>query len=370
MTKRLLAFILTAIMALSFMSACSSASKIVTFSLYDVGGNFNIHTSLQRKYLDSGDYASATEHAIGMLEISYPKPVDLSWSVNAQEGKPDSYTVSLSKNADMSDAKTYAVDGLTLQLYNLEIGTEYFWTVTANYPKAGYTSSVKSFSITADGPRNLFVDGVTNFRDCGGWASNKGGRVKQGLIYRCATLNDGTGDSYKVRVTKEGKKVMLEDLGIKTEIDLRFDENKENTGKNKSALGNTVTYHAFPMDSSLGDWLYTHKEQIKNCFTVFADESSYPIVFHCAIGTDRTGMIAFLLNGLLGVEEEDLYYDYMFSNYGLIWGSRDPGAIDGYIKVVSRYGGDTLSERIRNYLLDIGVTNEQIESVISIMLDR
>ena len=81
-------------------------------------------------------------------------------------------------------------------------------------------------------------------------------------------------------------------------------------------------------------------------------------------------MIAFLLNGLLGVEVEDLTRDYMFSNYGLIWGSRDPGAIDGYVKFLSRYGGETLSERIRSYLLDIGVTVEQIDSVVSIMLDK
>lgn len=369
MNKRIFTFILCLLLTLSALTACGGAPKTVTFTMSDVGRGFNIHTSIQRKYLDGEDYSAATSYAIGMLEMSYPKPVDLSWSVEAGEEKPESYTVSLSKNSDMSEARSFEEDGLTLQLYNLEIGTDYFWTVTANYPDASYTSAVKSFSISADGPRNLYVDGVTNFRDCGGWSSTLGGRVRQGLVYRSGTMNDGTGDNYVVRITDKGKKVALDELGIKTEIDLRFDENGENTGK-KSALGKSVTYHACPMNSGLGDWLYTHKEQIKNVFTVFADESSYPIVFHCAIGTDRTGMIAFLLNGLLGVETEDLYYDYMFSNYGLIWGSRDTGAIDGYLKVLSRYAGDTLSEQIRNYLLDIGVTNEQIDSVVSIMLDK
>ncbi len=370
MLKRITCFILCSILALSLVSGCGAAKSTVTFTVTNPGIGVNIHTAIQRKYLDSDDLASATENAIGMLEMSQPKPVDFTWSVEGVEGKPSGYTVSISKNADMKDAKTYETNSLALQVYNLELGTDYYWTVTANYEKESYTSAPKAFSLSANGPRNLYVEGVTNFRDCGSWNSSLGGRVKQGLIFRCATLNDGKGDEYKVRVTKEGKKVMLEDLGIKTEIDLRNDENGENTGKNKSALGKTVNYYACPMDSSLGNWLEAHREEIKNVFTIFADEANYPIVFHCAIGTDRTGMIAFLLNGLLGVEIEDLTRDYMFSNYGLIWGSRDPGAIDGYVKFLSRYGGETLSERIRSYLLDIGVTAEQIDSVVSIMLDK
>ena len=42
------------------------------------------------------------------------------------------------------------------------------------------------------------------------------------------------------------------------------------------------------------------------------------IFFHCTIGTDRTGTLAYFLEGLLGVSEEDRLRDYeMTYFYGL-----------------------------------------------------
>ena len=43
------------------------------------------------------------------------------------------------------------------------------------------------------------------------------------------------------------------------------------------------------------------------------------LLLHCSIGTDRTGVICFLINALLGVSEEDLYKDYLFSMFGMIF---------------------------------------------------
>ena len=43
------------------------------------------------------------------------------------------------------------------------------------------------------------------------------------------------------------------------------------------------------------------------------------IYFHCTIGTDRTGTMAYFLEGLLGVSEEDRLRDYDLSYYfGLV----------------------------------------------------
>ena len=46
----------------------------------------------------------------------------------------------------------------------------------------------------------------------------------------------------------------------------------------------------------------------------------YPAVFHCAAGADRTGTLAFLISGLLGVSRDDLTKDFeltSFSDFGL-----------------------------------------------------
>ena len=210
---------------------------------------------------------------------------------------------------------------------------------------------------------------MTNFRDEGGWPTESGRVVRQGLIFRCGTISDGKPGEVRARVTDEGKKTMLEELGVKSELDLRMDEDGENGQITKSVLGKKVNYYNCPMSYS-GDILEINSEQIKAAFDVFADKDNYPIFFHCAIGTDRTGCVAFLLLGLLGVSEENLYRDYMFSNYGLIWGSRDGGAITNYIDRLNKFGGERLSDRIRNYLISIGMTNEQLDNIVEIMLGK
>ena len=43
------------------------------------------------------------------------------------------------------------------------------------------------------------------------------------------------------------------------------------------------------------------------------------IYFHCRIGTDRTGTLAYILEGLLGVSDEEKLQDYELSFfYGLV----------------------------------------------------
>lgn len=379
--KRIISLLLCLVMSAALFAGCgksgSEASDVVTFTVTELGSNVGIHTSLQNKYLLGGDRLAATEYAIGQLELSYPVPVTLDWSVAGVEGKPDKYIVKLSEKEDMSKAKEFESEYNTLQIYNLKIATTYYWTVDAvfstgegdNKTETTYTSAVRSFTVSSDCPRNLQVDGVTNFRDLGGWPTESGRLVKQGLVFRCGTISDGKPGEVKARVTDDGKVTMLEELGVKSELDLRMDEDGENGQITKSVLGKSVNYYNCPMSYS-GNILEINSEQIKAAFDVFADKSNYPVFFHCAIGTDRTGCVAFLLLGLLGVEEENLYYDYMFSNYGLIWGSRDGSAITNYIERLQKFGGERLSDRIRNYLISIGMTDAQLDTICEIMLGK
>ena len=104
-------------------------------------------------------------------------------------------------------------------------------------------------------------------------------------------------------------------------------------------------------------------------FSILSDKNNYPLIFHCNIGTDRTGMIAFLVNALLGVPEESLCRDYLFSNFGNIGGSRK---IDGlknsaYYNAVQAAEGNSLREKTYNCLVDFGVPKEQLDSIISIL---
>ncbi|MBO5328104.1 MAG: tyrosine-protein phosphatase, partial [Clostridia bacterium] len=111
-------------------------------------------------------------------------------------------------------------------------------------------------------------------------------------------------------------------------------------------------------------------EIVKNTFEILADESNYPLIYHCNIGTDRTGLFAYLINGLMGVSEEDLYRDYLFSNFGKINGSRSLSGIkNSYIATIKSYQGDNLSEKIYNCLVDLGIPSEHLDSVIEILTE-
>ena len=83
-------------------------------------------------------------------------------------------------------------------------------------------------------------------------------------------------------------------------------------------------------------------------------------------------MIAFLVNALLGVCEEDLYKDYLFSNLGTIGGTRKKSGItdSGYYKAIMETEGNTLSEKTYNCLLNFGVPKAQLDSIIEILSEK
>lgn len=79
-------------------------------------------------------------------------------------------------------------------------------------------------------------------------------------------------------------------------------------------------------------------------------------------------MVTFILNGLLGVGVDDLYRDYLFSNFGYITALRTKNAIKDYVLYMNRFKGNTLSERIESFLIENGVEENSINSFKIIML--
>ena len=348
----------------------------VAFTLPDLGTEVSLHTQLQSKYLKSKYVALISNYADGVnadpaagldhRELSHPAPVNFTWTAAGAPAGTE-YTLSVSENADMGTPWTFKTEETSYSVYNLKVGTSYYWTVAAGEAVSG----AASFTTEGRGPRNLYVDGVANVRDMGGWATESGKTVKQGLLFRCGRLNENyTG---KITVTEAGIDTMLNTLGVKTEIDLRGGENDPSEYGNveRSMLGDSVAYHHIGMNWD-GNIFDLNLHQLKEIFTIFADEASYPIIFHCSIGTDRTGFVAYLLNALLGVDENDLARDYLFSNFAYIQGAREMSGITkagkGFNWIINQYEGEKLSDKARAALLDIGVTAAQVDKIVSIFL--
>lgn len=341
----------------------------VSFTLPDLGV-VSVHTELQASYLKAKAYAQVYKYADGInagegedhRELSHPLPVSFTWE--AAGADVSEYTLSVSENEDMSDPWTYTTAECAMDVYNLKIGTTYYWTVAAD----GTESGKAFFTTEGTGPRNLYVDGVANVRDVGGYVTESGVRVRQGLLYRSGRYNENYGG--KVTITEKGKATLLGELGVKTEIDLRGGANDPSESLHgETALGGAVTYLHVGMNWA-GNIYQLNPDEIRTIFAVLSDRQSYPIVFHCSIGTDRTGLIAYLVNSLLGVPEESLYRDYLFSNFAYIEGTRDLSGIlkagTGYVSTIKGFEGKTLSEKTANALKAVGVTQEELDEIVKI----
>lgn len=347
--KKLFLIFLSFVLIFSIFGCKENTSKEPTTGVQE------FHTQRQIDYFNDENYFknASIMYAKGLEELSRPLPIVINMM-----GEKDQKIVKVSTNVDMSGSKEYAVDGDGLELFNLYSHTLYFYTIN--------DGDVYSFS-TAKGIRNLYIDGLTNARDVGGYEI-PGGYSNQGLLYRTSKLTqDYTGEQL---ITESGIET-LKELGIKTELDLRV--NSENskgieTASITKCVIEGVNYINIPMSSD-GNILTStfNKKALPKIFEVLGNEENYPILFHCSIGTDRTGLISFLVNALSGVGEKDLYRDYSFSNFGNIGGSRDGSAIDDYINTAYLFNGDTLSDKVKAYLLYIKVSETDIDNLIRIM---
>ncbi|MBO4262355.1 MAG: tyrosine-protein phosphatase, partial [Clostridia bacterium] len=343
-----------------------------------LGEGVYINNEHIRAYYED-DYDSFAEYAgFASEERGKPVPVVLSWAVDVDEGQElTGYIVSVDTNKDFSTQKTYATTETSLALKNLYMGERYYWKVkglcVSGYEITGETSTFT----TEYGARTIDIKGITNVRDTGGYYTGDATRIKQGMIYRGARLNNNDKTEVEPFISEEEIRYMKEELGIKTEIDLRrnsaMDSNEVGglvSGKD-GVLGAGVKYVQCPMYDGTSLDNDSNKASIANVFNILADEKNYPVYIHCSIGTDRTGIVCFFINALLGADEETLYRDYLLSTFGAIGVTRGPGTITSYINNVNIYFDYTFTERAKSYLMGrFGISEKKLDKIISIMTEN
>ena len=298
------------------------------------------------------------------------QPVRLEWS-----GGETNATYLLFVSREGGETQTFAVSNRTeVWLTNLELGQRFSWSVR----QAGTTETAAAEFVTeATAPRLLRAEGVGNFRDLGGWRTTDGKTVRENLIFRSAGLRNSSRSSggflrRKVevgerRVTDEGLSTLREDFKIKTDLELRTPQ--ETAGMTGTLLGpgvrwENISFAAYGfIDNSIRG-----REPFAKIFRLFAKAENYPILMHCSGGRDRTGTLAFLLNGLLGVPEDDLCRDWeasIFSDTGMKFSSERIVQLIDYLKTMP---GETMRERVEAYVRSCGVTAEEIAAFRAIML--
>lgn len=301
-----------------------------------------------------------------------PTPLVVSWT---SEEEPLYYTFDISLNKSMLNAESYLTYENSITLSNLFMGKNYYYRISAKYEDKLIKSRVFEFE-TEYLPRTVLVDqNVSNTRDWGGYNAIDGSRMRQGIVYRGGEIDS---------ITEQGKDVMLRDLGIKTDLDVRGDGA---TPKTESPLGEDVNYievkgpyYVAGYGSGI-DLEGVYREGLVTAIKAFANADNFPIYVHCSLGRDRTGTLCFLIQALLGVGEEDIYRDYelsMMSRTGKDKYNANSRAsymvnfpfrtLYDYIKNYEK--GKTLQQNAEAFLISIGITRAEIRDIKNNMLEE
>ena len=172
----------------------------------------------------------------------------------------------------------------------------------------------------------------------------------------------------RVRLTPESRAWGLAFFGIKTDLDLR--SWRECWGMTGSPLGPGVQWINYSSSDYAGMSSAAGRAAFTRCFKVFLDPANYPIVFHCIAGADRTGAVAFILNALLGVPEEELWRDWEatgFTNAAPHFNHKD--RLDHLVAVFDAYPGATINERVAQYVRSLGFTEGDMARLREILLE-
>ena len=126
-------------------------------------------------------------------------------------------------------------------------------------------------------------------------------------------------------------------------------------------------------------------EKAKQCmqFIMQCVRENKPVYFHCSLGRDRTGTVAMLVLGILGVDEGDISKEYeitQFAPYGWATSSGEKTKMTrksnadywraaNYIWAMAGENG-TFAQGVQAYLLSLGITKDEINEFRRNMLDR
>lgn len=244
--------------------------------------------------------------------------------------------------------------------------------------------------------RLLPLAGAFNFRDLGGYPVPGGRVTRWGRLFRSDTLHELT----------PGDVAMLRSMGLATIIDLRTARELELTGRGPlgdlpiayrhlsvigegGEAGEAVAAPA-PAGEDLAErylwYLDTGGKALVDALTMVAGPDSLPLVFHCAAGKDRTGVLAALVLEMLGVAPEAIVADYAITaeRMELIMGRyRSDPNFAGRISTVpsSRFSveGDTMARFIdglhsrfggaRSWALAAGLSPDALDRMEELLVE-
>ena len=238
--------------------------------------------------------------------------------------------------------------------------------------------------------RSVALTGVFNFRDLGGYEAADGRTVRWHTLFRADGLD---------RLTP-GDVEVLRPYGLRTVVDLRMAHELEEKGRFPVADYPVTFHHLSVMDRTwdreaaaredlpaadflharYGEMLAEAGPRYADALRLLAEPGALPAVFHCAAGKDRTGLLAMLILGAIGVRHDDIVEDYALTSAAMdafrANAARDPLVAEGLANTpvlffaadpaaMSRLLSDLEAAHgsVRGYVRSVGVSDDVIAAL-------
>ncbi len=178
--------------------------------------------------------------------------------------------------------------------------------------------------------RLIALEGALNWRDLGGYETSDGCVTRWGRVYRSDGLDQLT-DADLDLVAELGIRLVI-DFRIDREVDLapsRLPDHAElrhqrlpigddvagTTVIERIQSGEITSYRADEVAATYEKILEEAAWEFGIALIHAADPANHPMVFHCTAGKDRTGLMAMLLLGALGVPDDEIARDYELTTH-------------------------------------------------------
>ena len=129
--KKTTSFMLCVLILICMFTGCSGKQNAdgnaSIQALAPVDETVSMHTFSQKAFLNGPDSLIGM-YAYGQEEKSRPKPIEFEWEYNGTDHTQ--FTLNISEKEDMTNAVSYNTDQTEYAVYNLKIGTDYYWTVS------------------------------------------------------------------------------------------------------------------------------------------------------------------------------------------------------------------------------------------------
>lgn len=220
--------------------------------------------------------------------------------------------------------------------------------------------------------REIRLDGCVNFRDVGGYRTERGETVRWRRLYRSDDLDE---------LSERDVGMLCDGLDVRVIVDLRAEPELRRDGA-RALDGAPIEVVAAPFITDdapaesgdgpldlVGRYAFLLEHAAPSVRSAFAAVASSPgaTVVHCAAGKDRTGLTVAALLGTLGVVDEDIATDYEMTarNLGRISERlRRMPAYDTWYRRVPRSNAEARHVTMLGLLAEVRARHGSMENLV------